>query len=208
MSERWIAGLLAAAAATMIAVAGCNATTPGIAQTVGQNSGSTSATGKSPSVASSTDQASTRPREVRLNGVDACALLSQAALQSFGVDKPASPDKDTTFQTSTCVFFSNSANTALRVTPVTTIGIQRFMSGSVIGEQHDRTVQGFPAVEIYTSGSSTGNDICTVVVDVADGQVLHTMFSEVSKKPPLGKEAVCQKANELADAAMTTLLAR
>jgi uncharacterized protein DUF3558 len=140
--------------------------------------------------------------------VNPCELLSPAQLQRFAIDSPPRPDKDTTFQTPTCNFSSDSTRTGLRLTPISSVGIERFEPGKVTGHVEPRVVQGFPALENHIDGASAGNDFCSVTVDIAQGQVLDAMFGEDGTKQPMTKDAVCQKANELADAAMTTLLAR
>jgi hypothetical protein len=145
---------------------------------------------------------------VKLDGTDPCKLLSANALQHFGVDKEPRSAKDSTFQALVCDFSSNSTNTMLSLIPVTKVGIDQFAPGKVTGDVQNQMIQGFPAVQIHTPGASAGNDFCSVAVDVADGQVLHAMFAETGNKQPLTTDVVCQKANELADAAMTTLLAR
>ncbi|TCO46617.1 uncharacterized protein DUF3558 [Actinocrispum wychmicini] len=98
--------------------------------------------------------------------------------------------------------------TGVRVTPVPAMGIDLFAPGRTQGDVEPRTVQGFPAFQDHINGSPVGNDFCNVTVDVADGQVLDVGFFEVSIERPLGSEVVCQKANDVANAAMTTLLSR
>ena len=205
MTNRRFGLVLGAAAMVLAGIGGCTMDTPGVATTETPPSQSTSSTS---SRTSTTRPPSTRPREVKVDGVNPCDLLSQGQLQQFSIDSPPRPDKDTTFQTPTCNFYSDSTRTGVRLTPVANVGIERFEPGAVTGDVKIRTIQGFPAREIHTPGSSAGNDFCTVVVDVADGQVLHTMFNEDGSKQPMSTEAVCQKANDAANAAMTTLLAR
>jgi uncharacterized protein with FMN-binding domain len=192
--------LVGTAAVVVLGLSGCTTNTPGVA--------TTQASSVPPGTTSASNVSSTRPREVKLSGVNPCELLSQNQLQGFAVDKPPRAGKDTTFQSATCDFLSGATNTSLRVTPVMTVGIDHFAPGKVTGNVRPRVVQGFPAYENHIDGASAGNDFCSVTVDVANGQVLDTMFGEQSSKQPMTKEAVCQKANELADAAMTTLLAR
>jgi uncharacterized protein DUF3558 len=203
VAKRDIQVLLGVAA---LVLAGCTVNTPGEAKTQAPSTRSTAPTSGRTGGASGVPSA--RPREIKLDGSNPCELLTQDQLQRFAIDTPPRPGKDTTFQAATCDFLSHAAESSLHVTPVTTVGIDQFAPGKVTGSVQARTIQGFPAFENHIDGASAGNDFCSVTVDVANGQVLDTMFGEQGSKQPMTKDAVCQKANELADAAMTTLLAR
>jgi hypothetical protein len=65
-------------------------------------------------------------------------------------------------------------------------------------------VRGFPALVVLPTQL---DDWCGVVVDVAPGQLLDLHFSDGGGQPPVPQPQLCQGAEALADAAMTTLLA-
>ena len=145
---------LGVVALTLVAIAGCTVNAPGEATTAPSSGHSTTSQPSTTKVLPS----STRPREVKMNGVNPCELLSADQLKRFAIDRPPSADKDTTFQTATCDYFSKVTLTGFRLTPIPTLGIDRFEPGKVTGDVQVRTVRGFPAREIHTPGASAGND--------------------------------------------------
>ncbi|GGM52002.1 hypothetical protein GCM10012275_23670 [Longimycelium tulufanense] len=194
-----MAAALAAVAA--LGAAGCS----------GGSSGAQPAPGTSGSEATSASpdrKPSDRPREVKLDGKDPCSLLTDDQKKRFALDRPPQQSKDSTFRgASACTIRSEVEDISASVTTITAMGIENFGPGQVNGDVREVQVQGFPAYEIHTPGTPTGYDFCTVNVDVADGQVLRAHYSESGAKQPLGKEEICKRAAQLADAAMTTLLA-
>jgi len=118
-----------------------------------------------------------------------------------GLDSGPVREQHPEFHTPACHFRSTVRSGELVVTPLPTMGIERFEPGKRTGEARSRAIQGYRALEIPLSGA------CTVVVDVADGQVLHLTFRETTD-PPLSQAVLCQMTGDLADAAMRTLLAR
>jgi hypothetical protein len=86
---------------------------------------------------------------------------------------------------------------------VTTTGVQLFTSGKLAAVVRPADVQGFPAVVAVPSRSP---DWCTMVVDVAPGQLLDIQFGDGGRKPPIPQPELCEGAQAVADAVMVTLL--
>jgi uncharacterized protein DUF3558 len=152
-------------------------------------------------VASNSEPPLSTSRHVDLNGVDPCGLVSDEFVRLAGLDSGPAPETHPTFQSPSCRFHSTVRNTELTVTVVPTIGFERFEPSGRTGEAKSRTVQGARALEFPSAGR------CAVVVEVANGQVLHVEFRDASGRP-VTEEVVCQLALDLAGAAMRTLLAR
>jgi hypothetical protein len=87
---------------------------------------------------------------------------------------------------------------------VTSTGIELFTSGRLAADVRASTIHGFPAVVAMPTRLS---DFCTVLVDVAPGQLLDVQFGDGGREPPIPQEELCVGAEQAADAAMATLLA-
>jgi hypothetical protein len=148
-----------------------------------------------------TPTASARSREVKIDRVNPCSLLPEDFARLAGLDSGPAPERHPEFQTPAYRFRSTARSGELMITPLPTIGIERFEPGKRTGEVRSRTIQGFRALEIPLSGG------CTIVVDIAEGQVLHLTFKEAADLP-LSQAVRCQMTGDLADTAMRTLLAR
>ncbi|OLT00077.1 hypothetical protein BJF90_07190 [Pseudonocardia sp. CNS-004] len=88
---------------------------------------------------------------------------------------------------------------------MTTVGIERFTTGELAAEIRPITVQGFPAVVAVPTRFT---DYCTVVVDVAPGQLLDVQFATGGRQPPIPQPQLCRDAEIVAGEVMTTLLDR
>jgi hypothetical protein len=151
-----------------------------------------------------------RPREVRVDGVDPCSLLTAEQRAQLGLDgRPGfdlSPsDLYPGADVPACVVrgFEPRA-VAVGVSIVTTAGIELFTSGTLAAEISSASVQRFPAVVTVPTRSP---DWCTVIVDVAAGQLLDIQFGDGGREPPIPQPQLCEGAQSVADAVMVTLLA-
>jgi hypothetical protein len=154
--------------------------------------------------------APTRPREVRIDGVDPCSLLTEAQRAELGLDAeprsdvgplPPYPGTDIPL----CLFggFQPRA-VSLTVATVTTAGANLFLSEDLIASVQPIEVSGFPAL-IAIAPRNT--DFCTVVVDVAAGQTLDISFGLDGQSTDTPVDLHCRDAKIAATAAMSTLLA-
>ncbi|NUT51244.1 MAG: DUF3558 domain-containing protein [Saccharothrix sp.] len=177
-----------------VAAAGC---------TTGQvgNPGPTSDT-SSATTAASTPADSSRPKEIKLDGVDPCKVLTADQMSQLRVAELARNDSDIvkTGDVPTCDFTGRSPRITYGVALVTDKGIEYWRGdGNVEVEQIE--VSGYPAVQLTLTGTSTLD--CSVAVDVADGQQLYVDFSPLGEEP--SQEQMCDNAKRAAGLALATL---
>ena len=151
-----------------------------------------------------------RPREVRLDGVDPCSVLTLEQRAALGYQSAASSSRPYVELFSgdvpTCTMSSSSADpTILGIGLVTTVGIERWQEGNVEAVVRPDHVAGFPAIFAVPNQSKT---YCAVEVDVAAGQLLDIQFLDAGHQPPLRPEELCSRAKQSAEAAIKTLLTR
>lgn len=154
---------------------------------------------------------SARPREVRLDGVDPCSLLTQEQRQVLEIDRPPTGGESFTFNDSQdCLYRNSPEESGYLVTLVTSQGLAEYVATGE-GQIPTRQLQiaGFPAVELRPSPDAGGNVFCLLGVDVADGQFLAANFGQVAPSgPPLPIDTLCAVAVEHTTAVMTTLLSQ
>ncbi|MHA6618562.1 DUF3558 domain-containing protein [Pseudonocardia sp. DLS-67] len=152
-----------------------------------------------------------RPREVRLDGVDPCSLLTEQQRAELGLDgRPAFSQAPVGLYPGADVPACDLSGfepraVATGITLVTTVGIERFTSGELAAEIRPITVQGFPAVVAVPTRLT---DYCTVVVDVAPGQLLDVQFATGGRRPPIPQAQLCRDAEIVAGEVMKSLLDR
>ncbi|OZM79646.1 hypothetical protein CFP66_24030 [Pseudonocardia sp. MH-G8] len=152
-----------------------------------------------------------RPREVRLDGVDPCSLLTEEQRAELGLDaQPLSSQAPVGLydgvEVPLCTIggFEPRAVTA-GVSLVTSVGIERYSSGDLAAEIRPSIVHGFPAVVVVPTRFT---EYCTVIVDVAAGQLIDVQFRDGGRRPPIPQLQLCRDAEIVAAAVMTTLLDR
>jgi hypothetical protein len=91
------------------------------------------------------------------------------------------------------------------VSLVTSAGIERYTSGELAAELRPLSVQGFPALVAVPTRFT---EYCTVVVDVAPGQLVDVQFRDGGRRPPIPQPQLCQDAEIVAGEVMTTLAHR
>ena len=151
-----------------------------------------------------------RPREVRLDGVDPCSLLSPKQRTELGfTNKPSSSKPYVELfrgEVPTCTMSSSSDDPAvLGIGLVTSVGVERWVEGDLAAATTPDHVEGFPALVAAPSQSEA---YCAVEVDVARGQLLDVQFLDAGRQPPLQQAELCFRARAAAEAAVKTLLAR
>ncbi|MHA6627860.1 DUF3558 domain-containing protein [Pseudonocardia sichuanensis] len=150
-----------------------------------------------------------RPREVRLDGVDPCSLLTEEQRAELGLDgRPVFSQAPVGLypgaDVPVCAIrgFEPRAVT-VGVSLVTSAGIERFAAGELAAEIRPVTVQGFPAI-VATPARFT--DFCTAVVDVAPGQLLDVQVATGGRQPPIPQPQLCRDAEVVAGEVMASLL--
>lgn len=190
------------ACAGMVLAAGCGST---VVQ--GEPAGESSAPSASAApTASEVPGLSARPRDVPLDGVDPCALLTEEQRSRFELDRPPLPDtQPSEGNARTCDFNDSEGSTGVVLISSTANGIGVWLDGSRGGTVTPLMVAGFPAVQIVDERQNIS--LCLVAVDVADGQQLIAQDSP-SFSDPAPIEQRCAAAAMYAEAAMQTLVAR
>jgi hypothetical protein len=160
------------------------------------------------SPATPTSAGPARPRDVPIDGVDPCALLTKEQREELGLDGRPLLDRSPSLlypgEVPMCVISGFDPRAiAVGVSVVTTAGIEFFTSGELAADVRRAEVAGFPAaVAVPTQYSH----FCTVVIDVAPGQLVDVQAQDGGRRPPIPQEQLCRDAEEAANAAMTTVL--
>ena len=136
-----------------------------------------------------------RPRDVRIDGVDPCSLLTEAQRAELGLDARPVFDLSPSLlypgpEVPACVIGGNAPRAiTVGVSIVTSAGIELFTSGELAAEVRPVEVQGFPAVVAVPTRFT---EYCTVVVDVAPGQLLDVQFADGGRGPPIPQDQLCR----------------
>ncbi len=188
--------LLITAAAVALLASGCS---------IG---GSSSPAGSTPSSSAATGGIvlPPRPRDVPLDGVDPCSLLTPAQREVIGLDQPQIRYDSTAplFRGPACsinnAIPSQSADIALSLQS----GIGALIGPGAVGNISPITVVGFPAI---VARNYNRPESCSVEVDVHPHQFLDLQFRGSGSNKP-SQDELCRRAIAATEAAVTTLLAR
>lgn len=152
-----------------------------------------------PVESSSSGTSASRPRDIDLTGKDPCALVPEADLPAFDIDKAGVVKQNKEFDAPMCSY--NGNHHGYYITLVTKEGIDAWLDGKYNAEVDEvDPVDGFRAITV--AGELTPNR-CDVVVDVADGQNLRTTVLPDQTEVTFSES--CQLARELAESAMSGL---
>jgi hypothetical protein len=149
-----------------------------------------------------------RPREVRLDGVDPCSLLTPEQRAELGLtsEPRASRPYVGLFrgEVATCTVRGPAPGGALLVSgAVTTVGIERWTENDVAATLRTTDVLGFPAL---IAAPQRFDDYCNVEVDVAPGQLLDVQFGAGTPERPVPQDEICVRAHRSAELMMSALL--
>ncbi len=149
-----------------------------------------------------------RPRELRLDGIEACALLTSQQRADLGLQgQPiAGQSKSQVFAGPTCSITGfKPRDVDVFLTLARGNGIRVILDPGIVRDQPELTaVKEFPAV----ISRSQARDYCSVDVDVADGQLLDVQFADAGKDPPIPQDQLCRDAAQVATAVIETLQAK
>lgn len=150
-----------------------------------------------------------RPRDVRVDGVDPCSLLTAEQRGGLGLDGQPFFDLSPSdlypgTEVPACVIRGYQPRAvSVGLSLVTTAGIEVFTSGELAAEVRLAEAHGFPAVVAVPTRFT---EWCTVIVDVAPGQLLDIQFADGGREPRIPQPQLCEGAKAVADAVMVTLL--
>ncbi|MFE2753527.1 DUF3558 domain-containing protein [Actinosynnema sp. NPDC059335] len=147
-----------------------------------------------------------RPRELRLDDVDPCAVLSPEQRIALSLDNPPSAYVEASFgNAKACTMRSNISGNVVRLALVTVEGVGVWLSENAQVHAEPTTVAGFPGLVVRTPSME---GVCNVEVDVAEGQFLDVMFRDGGNERAATQDTLCQGAQRAAEAAVAGLLQR
>ncbi|MGW4109610.1 DUF3558 domain-containing protein [Actinosynnema sp. NPDC004786] len=196
MRSRSRVGLALAVAASLLLV-GCTAEEPGDPRP-SSGDGSASSTSAAP-----TTTRSSRPEEIKLDGLDPCQTLTAEQMKQLSVAKPELQEQELggLGKFPLCDYSSTSApRFGYGVGLVTGKGIEHWQGNGNVDVEHTE-VSGYPAAQVVLSG--TDDVMCSIAVDVADGQQLLVDFNPLGDE--YSQEQMCQNAKKAAELALVTL---
>ena len=152
-----------------------------------------------------------RPKELRLDGVDPCTLLTAEQRTTLGFE---SEPRNGTIAASAlyrgdvpiCTMrgFTGDAS-SVGIGVVTTAGIDLWTTGGLDADVTPTTVGGFPAVVAVPRRFT---EYCSVDVDIAPGQLIDVQFRDGGNRPQIPQRDLCVRAQQTAEAAVASLLTR
>jgi len=145
-----------------------------------------------------------RPREIRLDGVDPCGILTAPQRVQLSLDNPPNEYVETSFgDARACTIRSTISGNVVRLALVTVQGANVWLDENAQVEAKLVMVSGFPALQVRTPGL---DQVCNLEVDVAEGQFLDVMFRDGGNATKATQDALCQGAQRAAEAALSSLL--
>lgn len=142
-----------------------------------------------------------RPREIKLNGLNPCALVPEVDWKKFYIEKPGRADVSKVFKSAQCFYGTNVGT--ISVTLVITEGVDVWTRGERNADVTDSDpVEGFPALTVVGKVDRQG---CWIIVDVADGQYV---LADAAVTPGAESKVPekCEYAHQLAESVMKTLV--
>jgi hypothetical protein len=149
-----------------------------------------------------------RPRDVPLDGLDPCTLLkphmAELALEDREPLLTVAATRIYGGESSLCTARGYEPRAiGIGIDAVTIAGIERYTVEGVDATVEPVDVRGFPAVLVFQERLPQA---CTVIVDVAPGQLLGVQFRDGGRVPPIPLPTLCEDARRSAGLAMDTLL--
>ncbi|MBC8091437.1 MAG: DUF3558 domain-containing protein [Pseudonocardia sp.] len=150
-----------------------------------------------------------RPRDVPLDGLDPCTLLTPVQQDELGLQDDREPlltMNNTALYggvTPLCTargYVPRAISLGVNTVPIR--GIERFTGGSIDATITPIDIRGFPALLLVPPRYG----YCTVIVDVAPGQLIDVQFANGGREPPIPQADICEGAQLTARLAMDTLL--
>ncbi|GAB2825687.1 hypothetical protein GCM10027200_26380 [Lentzea nigeriaca] len=147
-----------------------------------------------------------RPAELKLDGVDACKLLTESQMSEIKVATTVPDQFDSVDDKKQAgCFYENGNSYSYIVLPATNKGIKYWLdgTGNVTAKLVD--VSGYGAAEITFTGVEKVD--CAVAVDVAESQQLYVSYKPRVKKDE-SQQQMCANAKAAAALALETLKTR
>jgi hypothetical protein len=150
-----------------------------------------------------------RPRDVPIDDVDPCTLLTRQQRVELRLDQPPLGGRGPSVlypgDVSSCSIRGNEPAISIYIQTVTTAGIEFFTTGQTDSEVQPIELSGFPAA---VAAPMHTDDSCKVLVDTAPGQMVDVQAMSAGADPPIPEEQLCHDAERAANAVMDTLLSQ
>jgi len=185
------------AVAVGAALAGCATDEPGEPRP-GPGTESTSSSAASP-----TTGTASRPKDIKLDGLDPCKVLTTEQMNQLSVVEtdPQETDLSGIGSFPLCDYSTRGTpRFGYGVGLVTSKGVEHWQGNGNVDVTRIE-VSGYPAAQLVLTG--TGNVMCSVAVDVADGQQLLVDFNPTGDD--YSQDQMCQNAQKAAELALATL---
>lgn len=149
-----------------------------------------------------------RPADLALDGVEPCALFTEAQLTELGITDPPSPKTaEGEFAGPACDLDIATVETfyGYEVVAITDEGIGPWLTGKRNVEARLAEVAGYPAATYWFRGAEGNKTIdCATSVDVAQGQQL-MVTADNDSDHSFTLDQLCQMAEQAAGMAVQTL---
>ncbi len=147
-----------------------------------------------------------RPGSLVLDGVNPCTILSSSQRADLSLDSTPTPYTDAEFdQARACTIRGVESGTVARLALVLNMGVDVWLSDEAQVQTQPVTADGYPALVVRTPGLT---DACDVEVDTAGDQFLDVLFRDGGNTPPIPQDTLCQGAQRVAEAAVSSLKLR
>jgi hypothetical protein len=143
-----------------------------------------------------------RPREIPLQKVAPCAILSKDQRKQLSLDTTPTPYTDTELKAKACTIRGTYSGLVARLALVTNEGVGLWTSDEAQVDTKAATIGGFPGLIVRTPGLNT---LCNVEVDLAEGQFLDVLFRDGGSLDPITQDDLCLGAQRVAEAAVASL---
>ncbi|MDN5931348.1 MAG: DUF3558 domain-containing protein [Pseudonocardia sp.] len=149
-----------------------------------------------------------RPRDISLEGLDPCTLLTEPQRAEIGLTTPPKLTEARSgvfngdIELCTAGGYEPVA-ISVGVTVVTTRGIEVFTGDGVAATVTPIEVRDFPGVRLVPPRPG----YCTAVLDVAPGQLIDVQFRDGGNDETIATPVLCDGAERVAGMVMDTLLA-
>ena len=200
--------MVVAVAMTAGLLGGCTLTEPGSA-TPGTKTDSTDTSEQPTSESSSPSSADIPPppKELSLDGLDPCTLLTDAQRSQLQVDQVTpddGSDAGTIYQDMKACLFDKTAAEPFHsydLVAVTDVDVSFWIDEKTNADAELISVDGYPAAKFHIKGGGTYD--CAIALGVAKNQHLHVEMAALSDD--LQGEQLCRGSEQVAKMALQTL---
>lgn len=205
MRNRVLAGL----GAVLLAATACTTSEAG-SPTTSATSSDRPATSKPTKSSSPTVEIPARPKELKLDAVDPCALFTEGQRGELKIDRARSTtnDSETWRGSKECVLNVQAQQPYYHYSAVliTSEGIAPWFTGKRNVDADLISVTGYAAAKTVLKGSDNNRNSqqCAVSVDVAEGQQLMVSMT-LTTRNAFKQDQICQMTEQAAGMAVTTL---